>query len=353
MFSRLKRVTGKGLLELGELFPAGKPLLKTWGLRTDHEWFDGRPVRVQLPDGQSFRIAGLGENYLSFQLFWRGTQYYEPITTLLARELVGTDATLLDIGANIGFYSLVLSTCRRGLKVIAFEPNPKNFRLLQRNVTLNGLQDRICCEPVALSDADGPALLHLSASDMSASLESDFEATLQTVSVCATQLDNYLSSHPTPGRLVIKVDVEGHETAFFNGARRTLQACRPDIISEVTRSQDEEVTDFLKQIGYRFYQITDEGLLPSGELKLVVRDRFVFLNYLLSARPASEVAELARRIQPEVKKIDLTQTSKFVDPAAILELQALQVLPGSRKGEPSAAAAARSGSGGPVTEPAT
>jgi FkbM family methyltransferase len=324
MFPRMKRLAGKGLLEIGDRFPAAKPFLKSWGLRADHEWFGQRPVRVQLPDGHSFRLASVGQNYLSFQLFWKGTQYYEPITTLLARELVQAGGTFMDIGANIGFYSLVLSTCRPGLKVIAFEPNPKNFRLLQQNVSLNGLESQIRCEPLALSDEDGSALLYLSASDMSASLESDFQPTGQTVTIRATRLDSYLADQPISGPLVIKVDVEGHETAFFKGAQLTLQSRKPDIISEVTRPQDEQIATLLKQSGYRFYKITDQGLLPSDELKLVVRGRLVFLNYLLSARPETEIAGLFERIRPRVAKLDLTQSSKFVDPAAIRELQAQQ-----------------------------
>jgi FkbM family methyltransferase len=317
----LKRFAGRVLLELCEKVPATKNLLRKWGMRTTPEWFADRTVRVQLPGGQSLSLAGFSENYLSFELFWKGTGYYEPITTLAARELVRPGATFIDAGANIGFYSLVLSLCQPDLPVIAFEPNPKIFRLLQSNVRLNRF-DHVCCHPVALSDHDGSAILYLTDSDMSASLESDFQPGTEAVEITTSTLDSYLTRQPVNGALLMKVDVEGHEASFFRGATETLQKRRPDIICEITRSPDEEITAILRQAGYRFYQITNEGFLPSSELKLVVRGRFLFLNYLFSARPPEQVDAIFRRIQDRVHEIDLTQTSKCVEPDIIRSLRA-------------------------------
>ena len=307
------------MLQFCEQVPATKSLLKKWGMRTVHEWFADRVVRAQLPDGQSLSL-GLNENYLSFELFWKGAAYYEPITTLVARELIRPGVTFIDVGANIGFYSLVLSLSQPGLPVVAFEPNPRIFRLLQSNLRLNNF-DHICCHPVALSDQDGSAKLHLTDSDMSASLETDFQLETETVEVTTTTLDSYLGRQPVSGPLFIKVDVEGHEAAFFRGAAETLEKRQPDIICEITGPLDEETTAILRQTGYRFYQITDEGLLPSSELKLVVRGRFLFLNYLLSAKPPDQVDAIFQRIQDRVREIDLTQTSKCVDPDMIRHLR--------------------------------
>jgi FkbM family methyltransferase len=332
-----KRLAGRILLELCEQVPATKNLLRKWGMRTAHEWFTDRIVRVQLPDGQSLSLAGLGENYLSFELFWKGTGYYEPITTLVARELVKPGATFIDVGANIGFYSLVLSHFQPSLAVIAFEPNPKLFRLLQVNVRLNSF-DCVCCQPVALSDQNGSAVLHLTESDMSASLESDFQPEIDAVEVTTATLDSYLRRQPVDGALLIKVDVEGHEAAFFHGATETLQERRPDVICEFTGPADKEITAILRKTGYRFYEITDDGLLPASELKLIVRGRFLFLNYLLSTKPPEQIAQIFQRIQGRVREIDLAQTSKCVDPDVIRHLQARETATREQR-EPRAKAA--------------
>jgi hypothetical protein len=124
--------------------------------------------------------------------------------------------------------------------------------------------------------------------------------------------------------LVIKVDVEGHEESFFEGARQTIALRRPDIISEVTSNYAEGPVAFLKEKGYRFYQITDRGLGPSEALTPAIREPFVFLNFLLSARPQEEIADLFDRIKDKVERIDLTQTSKCVSLEMIQKLRSRQ-----------------------------
>ena len=316
-----KRLIGQTLLELCERMPTAKSDLRKWGLRTSQAWFGDRAVSVQLPNGKDLKLAGICENYLTFQLFWRGVSYYEPLSTCLARELVRGQATFIDVGANIGFYSLLLSAWHPGLGVIAFEPNPKAYRLLQQNLQLNRF-NRVVSEPMALSDKEGSAVLHLCASDMSASLESDFEKTCGSFTISTTTLDTYLARHPLNSNLVIKVDVEGHEAAFFRGAIETLRTRRPDILCEITGDPGAAVSALLRNAGYSFYQVTDVGLLPAEQLLLNVRGQFLFLNYLLTTRPKSELAELSRVIQRCASEVDLLQTSKFVSPEMIERLSA-------------------------------
>jgi FkbM family methyltransferase len=307
----IKQQIGKNLFRTCESFPQLKPLVKNLGLRTSKEWFAGWTGRAQTLDGKFFKLTSIAENYLSFELFWRGAGYYEPITTLLASELLQPGDTFIDAGANIGFYTLTLSTARPGLKVIAFEPNPKNFALLTSNVRANNLAD-VVCEAVALSDSDGAGTLFLSASDMSASLRDDFdEHHISRVPVKKMSLDSYFAHRKIPHKLLIKVDVEGHEAAFFRGARQTLFLRQPDIIAEVALPYDDDTTSLLSAAGYRFYPITDQRPIETAELKPTVRGQFVFLNYLLSARPREEIAAAFDRICPRVRRIDLKKTSKF------------------------------------------
>jgi len=318
--SQTKQLFGRSLTNTCEMLPVLKPVLLPWGLRTWSHWPADRAYRVRTPGGATFKLAG--NNYLTFELFWKGTSYYEPITTLLAQELLQPGDTFLDVGANIGFYSLVLSTLKPGLKVVAFEPNPRNFALLQNNARLNGYTN-ITCESFAASDRDGVANLYLSQSDMSASLLPDFEECDATpVEVRTTTLDSYLERHPTKGHVVIKVDVEGHEAAFFRGATHTLKTVRPDIITEVALSYDGEVADFFKRLGYHLYPITDHGLQPADCFRPVVRDRFVFLNYLISPRSPGEVAKLFQSIGPAVRRLDLRKTSKYLTPEAVAKFTA-------------------------------
>ncbi|MFZ5496557.1 MAG: FkbM family methyltransferase [Verrucomicrobiota bacterium] len=312
--SRLaKRAAGKWLFHICNVFPPAKRPLSCLGMRVKKEWLGNCLARVQIPGGTAFKLASIGDNYLSFQVFWKGAAYYEPITSLVLRELIRPGDTFVDVGANVGFFSLLLSAQKPGLRVIAFEPNPKNHDLLVRNSACNGFRN-IVCEPVALADAAGTAPLYLTDSDMSASLRSDFAFHERPpIQVRTLPLDSYLKSRPLSGRLTLKVDVEGAEDAFFRGAHDTIVTHQPDIIVEVAIKSVPAYQTFLRRLGYRFYPITDQGLLPAEELRPVVKENLLFLNYLLSARPPEVLAELFERIRPEVQKIDLTQTSKCVD----------------------------------------
>lgn len=330
---QIKVLAGKTLIQICNQIPTAKRAFKHLGLRTSKEWFGTQIVQAQLPAGKNLRLASVSENYLSFELFWKGTSYYEPITTLLLQELLRPGDTFLDIGANIGFYSLVLSKAQPELTVISFEPNPRLYELLRQNIAVNQLK-QVTCEPVALSDTDGTARLFLNKSDMSASLRDDFDANLtDSVEVATTRLDSYLDRHELRRRLVVKVDVEGHEEAFLEGARQTLAFRKPDLITEVAVNYGSGAMSLLKDNGYRFYPITDQGLNETETLTPVVREPFVFLNYLLSTKSPPEVRAVFSRIEERVRKIDLTQTSKHADFHALQQMKARQNHTG-KGGEP-------------------
>jgi hypothetical protein len=156
---------------------------------------------------------------------------------------------------------------------------------------------------------------------MSASLEGDFDDNQAgAVPVRTISLDAYVARLARPGRLLIKVDVEGHEPAFFAGARRTLAAHRPDIVAEAARPYPAGTIAVLRGLGYSFYQITDRGLGPCATPQPAVRGPLVFLNCLISVRPRIELDALFERLLPEMRRLDLWQTSKHVAPALLRRL---------------------------------
>lgn len=313
MKSLVKKIIGRCVVAAAERWPRARPRLRRLGVRTSEDLFGERAVSIPTPQGRSLQLTHLDDSYLSFQLFWHGLEYYEPLTRALLEALVRPGDTFLDVGAHIGFYSLTLGLAVGSTRIIAFEPNPKNLRILQANVAANGLTN-IVCEPLAISDCDGAATLYLTESDMSASLMKGFQAEdtqqIGSLEVQTTSLDSYLAKRRIEGALILKVDIEGHEPAFFRGAARTLAARRPDIILEVLYEPDPALVAQLKSLGYRFYPITDEGLVELEAPKLIKRYPFLFLNHLLSVRPKPEVAELFRRVGQATRGIDLLQTSK-------------------------------------------
>jgi FkbM family methyltransferase len=310
-----KRLLGRLLYALAVAMPSLRPALRHWGLRTQAPWFDGfKPLVRSRATGQRLRLPSFGRNYLSFELFWRGLDYYEPLTVALIHSLAKTTSLFVDAGANIGVHALRLAAARPEMDVLAFEPNPRLHALLQDNVRANGFR-HVTVEPIALSDRDGVGPLYLSPSDMSASLEAGFEsAHAGVVNVPVGTLDRYLADRGAPNRrFVLKLDVEGHEPAVLAGASATIRRCRPDIIAETTAPLPPATIELLYRCGYRFRQITDEGLMPCVVPTARVRGPFVFLNCLLTARPSAELEGLSADLRAFARGLDLRQTSKMAD----------------------------------------
>lgn len=318
-----KRLLGHVLYGLGTALPSARPWLAQWGLRTKPEWFRGRAPRVHSRlTGQRLRLPSFGENYLSFELFWRGLDYYEPLSAELIATLANSTNLFIDAGANIGAHSLRLAAARPDLDIIAFEPNPKLHSLLEANVRANGFR-HVTAEPFALSDTAGIRPLYLSKSDMSASLDHGFEPNhAGIVSVPVDTLDRYLEGRGLPDRrFVLKVDVEGLEAAFFAGAASTIRRCRPDIIAEAAVPYPSTTIELLYRCGYRFRQITDEGLVPCVVPSARVRGPLVFLNCLLTTRPSAELESLSADLRAFARRIDLNRTSKRADRRVVARCQ--------------------------------
>jgi FkbM family methyltransferase len=317
-----KKALAYGLVSLAQQLPTMRRHLKPLGMLISPQVFHNRIVSIPMQAGSALQLAHLDESYLAFQLYWRGLDYYEPITRELLQRLLRPGDTFLDLGAHIGFFSLSVGLSVSGLKIIAFEPNPKNFRILEANAAANHLEN-ILCEPLAISDSEGTAVLYLTESDMSASLMKDFQAEdtrqIGNIEVRATTLDNYLRHRNIDGPLVIKVDIEGHEPAFFRGVTATLATQKPDIILEVLYDQDPVLISWLKSLGYHFYPITDEGFIELEAPKLIKRYPFLFLNHLLSVKPKREIATLFDGVAGAIASLNLLETSKHF-PKAIWPL---------------------------------
>jgi FkbM family methyltransferase len=279
--------------------------------------FGKRVVRVPFRDRPgSLLIAGAGEVHMCFQLFWVGMDYYEPFTRTVIEMLAKQARVFIDVGANVGFFSLVAGSVNPDLKLVAFEPNPKMFALLLEHKRVNGLSN-LTAEPLAVSNGDGTGQLFLSSSDMSASLEPDFQADFNpafgSVLVERTTLDSYVRRNGLSGPIFLKVDVEGHDKAFLEGAQATISQLRPDIVIEVLGDFDPASLERFRRDGYGFYRVTHQGLIRSEAVNLTRIEDFVFYNYLFTTKPAGELDEISKTIRERARHINLYRTSKFAD----------------------------------------
>lgn len=141
------------------------------------------------------------------------------------------DATLYDIGANVGVFSLYAAI--RGLRVIAFEPESQNYALLNRNIYLNGLEHLVSAYCVGLSEAAGFTSIYLSGFASGGSLHTVGRQTDLNGQAApgrfrqgcvSVALDQVIAGGELPPPTHIKIDVDGIEALIIKGAASTLHS---------------------------------------------------------------------------------------------------------------------------------
>lgn len=172
--------------------------------------------------------------------------------------------TLLDIGANIGFYSL-LALNRYGYKqAYAFEPNPETFLRLRKNFSLNKLEDKARALPFGLGKENSKATLavksvHTGASSMAETIGRNFDA---RVEVEVRSFDSFAAEAKLDTKRIsfLKIDVEGYEYETLLGLRQTLRELRPNtyIMIEIHPSSPKakETRSLLNVVGFRQIRAT-------------------------------------------------------------------------------------------------
>jgi len=133
---------------------------------------------------------------------------------------------LVDVGANVGMYT-VWAAKTRGAQVIAFEPEAQNYSLLNRNIFLNALGERVKAYCLALSDTAGLSELHLavvlaggSCHQLGERVDFKHEPAQPAFSqgCVAARLDDLVAAGAVPQPTHIKIDVDGFEPKVVHGA---------------------------------------------------------------------------------------------------------------------------------------
>ena len=188
---------------------------------------------------------------------------WEPEVVRSIQKHVMPRARVLDIGAQSGFYSLLLSRLvgPEGM-VFAFEPLPANFRILEENVRLNNIQN-VMISREAVSDHSGEIRFEFPHEEPSLIAGPLIEGDdLGTFQVPSASLDDFVRQ---TGHSIhfIKMDVEGAETAVLKGAVHTLRTLHPPLVIELHNDQSHgklhPAIPMLKELGYRIEWLNEVG----------------------------------------------------------------------------------------------
>ena len=179
------------------------------------------------------------------------------VSEVLAR-LIDAGDTVVDAGANVGYMTVLAATAAgRGGRVLAFEPHPELFAVLQQNAAYAARSGcHVEARQVALGDHHGQALLHIPQSfadnDGMATLVDGGPAAVQAVPVVVERLDDLVPD----GASVLKLDVEGFEASVLRGAQQLLSERRlRHIVFEDHDVERSQVVGILKASGYRLFAV--------------------------------------------------------------------------------------------------
>jgi FkbM family methyltransferase len=228
----------------------------------------GRPMTVKFWNSLRVRVYP-DWPYSWSAIYVRLTEYDDMMFTL--RYLQHGDA-FVDVGANIGFYSLLASSANGGAPVLAIEPHPVASGRLRENAALNSFPN-IHAREAAAGDGPGTALLTTGLVDQNRiwSVEEDME----TINVPVVTLDSELAGLGIdPNSVaVVKIDTEGFEAKVLKGAHSLLDADPgPVWMVELTGlgarygSDDAAVLKLFRERGYRplRYSAADNRLADQG-----------------------------------------------------------------------------------------
>ncbi len=167
--------------------------------------------------------------------YWLGT--YEPDLQAALRELIVPGWVIYDVGANIGYVSLLLAQATgEGGQVFAFEALPANVERLRRNLDLNGMTRRVTVVHAAVTQASGPVrfLVHESGGMGKAAGSAGREDRYQDeIVVPGLSLDEFVFEQGHPAPQAVKMDIEGGEVLALPGMRRLLTEARPLLLMEL------------------------------------------------------------------------------------------------------------------------
>lgn len=219
-----------------------------------HLHFNGE-FEVQVRGHRTFRVQHEG-NEIENELFWNGLfGGWERQSLRLWVVLCEQAEVILDIGANSGIYALVGKAVQPHATVLAMEPHPRFFAMLEQNRRLNGFDIR--AYRAAASDCDGIVNLQ------------DYSGIEQSMRFPAIRLSTLLAQNDIGRVNLIKIDVEGHELQVLDGLGSYLQDGRPTLLIEIlSDTMAEAVQQRVEGLGYLYFNINeDSGIRRTNQLE--------------------------------------------------------------------------------------
>ncbi|MFF5144073.1 FkbM family methyltransferase [Streptomyces sp. NPDC013157] len=225
-------------------------------------------VEIESPYCPPFVMFCVNDDAVAMDTLWNGTFGYEPGTLATWSRLAAQSSTIADVGAHVGYFSMIAAHANPKAKVHSFEPVDQIHARLSVNVRSNGVQN-IRLHQAGVSSEPGWADISVRFSgnllSTGSTLEGGAAPDAQQKRIQLLTLDEVFADTKLD---LVKIDVEGHEMSVLRGARQVLKRDRPTLVMEalVDASLDDLVDEF-EPLGYDVHWIAehDGTLVPWNE----------------------------------------------------------------------------------------
>ena len=215
--------------------------------------------------------------------------FHESKVLTVMSAFAGRSKTILDIGANTGIHSVIVSKLNPNTKIYAIEPYKTNYTRLEKNLKLNNCSN-VEIKRVALGEQKGELTFFIpsdnSITDVSSAVENHGTRIYENQIVWKKSVVEQLTFDELSkevGRIdFFKCDVESFEMNVFKGATNFFENNRPSFILEITLNEEKVryFNDFAKKYNYNIYYLNEDGLLKLDELYVFDRwPNFIFTQY--------------------------------------------------------------------------
>jgi FkbM family methyltransferase len=235
-----------------------------WGYQ-----FRPGPAIVPLRCGAKIRVTSV--DHLQLLIYYLGV--FEPSSVSVLRNCLRPGTTVIDIGANIGFYTLECAVAVGPTgRVVSIEAAPEHARAVRDNLQLNVIGNVTVLE-VALGESAREAVLTRPDGANLGMFTLGAVSGRQEYRVQVRTLDEMLEKEGVTHVDFIKIDIEGSELGALRGASRLIERSRPTILIELNDaalrscgSSPHAVKRLLQSAGYRGWVITSRGLEPLADI---------------------------------------------------------------------------------------
>ena len=189
------------------------------------------------------------------------------------KKLIKQNDILIDVGANIGFYTLNFEKLiGENGKIFAFEPEPDNFKLLEKNIIENKLNNHVKVFHKAVSNKKGISNLLIGPTSGTNSLVESFNTNDKIVEVDTIVLDEFFSDFEHEINFV-KIDTEGHDAKVLQGMQKIIQKNQnikimTEFVPEFLERSDSNSENYIELLTKNNMQLhfVDKGKLVETDL---------------------------------------------------------------------------------------